>query len=143
MKTIRLKRIKQIDTNTIGLFFVDGVYECFSLEDVHNDPKIYGKTRIPAGEYKITFRTEGRLHEKYSKLFPSFHKGMLWIRDIPNFEYVYLHIGNKAEHTDGCPLTGDAPSVDFKSLVNSTVAYTRLYKKVMNEKDIKIIIEDE
>lgn len=140
---LRLKRIKQTETTTVGLLFFDGVFECFTLEDIHNEPKIFSKTRIPKGDYFIKFRTTGRLHEKYAKKFPEFHKGMLWLLDVPNFEYIYIHVGNKNEDTEGCILVGTSLSIDFKSVINSTVAYTRLYKKVMNEKDIKIIIEDE
>ena len=131
------------DENTIGKLFIDDVEECYTLEDLPHVPKVYGKTRIPAGTYKITFRTEGITHKKYSKKFPDFHKGMLWIRDVPNFEYILIHIGNSSENTNGCILIGMAPSKDFRRLVNSTVAYTRLYKKLMNEKDIEITIEDE
>lgn len=140
---LKLKRIKQTDTTTVGLLYVDNVFECFTLEDIHNEPKIYGKTRIPSGEYKLTFRTSGSTHQKYLKKFPDFHKGMLWVRDVPNFEYILIHLGNFSTDSDGCVLVGLYPSIDFKSVINSTVAYTRLYKKVMNEKDIKIIVEDE
>lgn len=140
---LRLERCMQTDINTIGRLFVDDVYECHTLEDVYHSPKVYGKTRIPAGTYKITFRTVGTTHSKYSKRFPDFHKGMLWLRDVPNFEYILIHIGNTPEDTDGCILVGLAPSKDFKKLVGSTVAYTNLYKKVMDEEELEITIEDE
>ena len=35
------------------------------------------------------------------------HKGMLWVRDIPGFEYILIHTGNTDEHTSGCLLVGD------------------------------------
>ncbi|NIP88730.1 MAG: hypothetical protein GWN84_03285, partial [Gammaproteobacteria bacterium] len=39
--------------------------------------------------------------------FADIHEGMLWIREIPNFEWVYLHCGADHEDTAGCPLLGD------------------------------------
>lgn len=140
---LRLKRILQTDENTLGLLFVDGKFECFTLEDLPHNPKIYGKTRIPSGTYDIRYRTTGSLHNKYSKRFPDFHKGMLHLQDVHEFTYIYIHIGNNAEDTLGCILVGVYPSNDFKRLINSQVAYVNLYKKLLNEKEIEIIIEDE
>jgi len=33
---------------------------------------------------------------------------MLWLQNVPNFEYVYLHIGNVVENSEGCVLVGDS-----------------------------------
>lgn len=142
MIKLKLKRYLTTEENTIGKLFIDGVEECYTLEDLPHSPKIYGKTRIPAGTYKVTFRTEGTTHKKYLKRFPEFHKGMLWVRNVPEFEYILIHIGNSASDTDGCILVGLSPSKDFKRLVGSTIAYTNLYKKIMNAVDIEIMIED-
>lgn len=140
---LRIKRVYRTKENTLGLLFVDGVFECFTLEDLPHEPKIWGKTRIPEGTYRIDLRKIGRLHEKYSKRFPDFHKGMLWLRNVPNFEYIYIHIGNDAEDTDGCILVGYRPNSNLKRLVSSTVAYTKLYAKCVHEEELTITIEDE
>jgi dynactin complex subunit len=51
---IEVKRFEFKDTHTIGKMYVDGVYECYTLEDVvRNGTKVLGKTAIPTGEYKL------------------------------------------------------------------------------------------
>jgi hypothetical protein len=51
---IEVKRFEFKDTHTIGKMYVDGVYECYTLEDVvRNGTKVLGKTATPTGEYKL------------------------------------------------------------------------------------------
>ncbi len=44
---------------TNGILFINGVFECFTLEDEVRDVKVYGETAIPKGTYNIEFRKEG------------------------------------------------------------------------------------
>lgn len=119
--------------STIGALFIDGVFECFTLEDEYRRVKVKGETRIPAGEYKITLRTEGGFHSRYvAKYGSEFHKGMLWVRDVPGFEYILIHTGNTDEHTAGCLLVGNtAEKRGFTG--DSGGAYVKLYPKVRDE----------
>src|SRR6056300_888421 len=78
----------------------------YTLEDEYRKEKVAGETRIPAGTYKITLRTTGGFHGRYEKKYGAMHKGMLWVRDVPGFEYILIHTGNTDEHTSGCLLTG-------------------------------------
>lgn len=105
MVTIELKRNKQTKVSTIGELFVDGKFVCYVLEDGHNEPKIYGESRIPAGTYPVTLRREGKFFQIYSKIYKKSHP-MLWIRNIPGFEYVLIHKGNTILDTLGCLLVG-------------------------------------
>ena len=133
MNLIKLELIRytRSSTTTLGQLFIRKKYECFTLEDGYRETKIYGKTRIPAaGQYQIKLRTQGRLHEKYKLDFPSFHIGMLHLQDVPNFSYIYMHIGTTHIDTLGCPLVGKAPSVDKLRLYNSTDAYENMYKQI-------------
>jgi len=102
----------------------------YTLEDGHNEPKIPGRTRIPAGVYPLGLRREGGLHARYQSRFPEFHRGMIWIREIPGYEWVYFHIGNTHEDTEGCPLVGSSPASFLEReqrVVQSTHAYRRFY----------------
>jgi hypothetical protein len=127
-----LKRFSGADESTLGLVFVEEKFFCYSLEDQHNEPKIPGETRIPAGRYQIKLRTDGGMNHRYGKRF-SFHKGMLWLQDVPGFTFIYMHVGNKDDDSEGCILTGDGQmqNVTERGQVTSSVAaYTRLYEAV-------------
>ena len=57
------------------------------------------------------------------------HKGMLWVRDVPGFEYILIHTGNTDEHTAGCLLVGN--SSDIKGFIGSSVnAYKNIYPAI-------------
>ena len=124
---LQLRRGKDTGKATIGELYVDGVFECYTLEDTHHDVKIYGQTRIPEGSYEITLRNEGGMVKKYNDRFDN-HHGMLWLRNVPNFEYVYIHVGNDADDTDGCILVGTGKAREM--ITGSVDAYTKLYPKV-------------
>lgn len=116
---------------TDGLLFIDCEFECYTLEDEGRNIKVYGETRIPDGRYKIEFRTEGGFHQRYTSKF-AFHKGMLWVKDVPNFEYILIHIGNDDDDTAGCLLVGSTADKDKGFIGASGNAYRSLYPKVAN-----------
>ena len=123
-------RYKDDGNTTLGLLFVDGVFECYTLEDEERDIKIKGETRIPEGTYKLDFRRElSGLTEKYRRKYDwfDFH---LHVKDVPNFKYVYIHIGNTEKNTDGCLLLGSTVDKDSMFQGRSTDAYKTLYQKV-------------
>jgi hypothetical protein len=115
--------------STSGIVLIDGKFECYAIEDEHRDQKLKGETRIPQGEYNLGLRTEGTHHDTYSKKFPKDHLGMLHVLDVPNFEYILIHIGNTEADTAGCLLVGNQISKEGK-LIDSTGAYLSLYKKI-------------
>lgn len=127
-----LKRFSGADESTLGLVFVEQKFFCYALEDQHNEPKIPGETRIPAGRYQIKLRNEGGMITRYKKRF-SWHGGMLWLQDVPGFRFIYLHVGNKDDDSDGCILVGDGQvqNVTERGQVTSSVAaYRRLYETI-------------
>jgi len=128
---LQLVRLQDNGKSTIGTLHLNGEFEAFTLEDTFNEPKIYGKTRIPDGTYEIKLRTEGGMTKRYGQRFGDIHEGMLWLQDVPGFEWVYLHIGNKHEHTEGCMLVGGSCDSLEGTIGNSRTAYTSLYKKVI------------
>jgi len=130
---LKLVRFSDNDESTIGLLFVDNVFQCFTLEDQHQDEKVMHETRIPGGEYEITLRTWGGFHERYSKTFADIHKGTLWIRNIPGFKYVLIHCGNHDGHTSGCVLLGDTcqQNVSNRGYIGESMkAYRRVYPPI-------------
>jgi hypothetical protein len=119
---------------------------CATMEDGHRDVKVPGKTRIPAGTYKVKLRNEGTLTQKYAQKFPDIHKGMMWLQNVPGFEYVYLHVGNTAEDSEGCILVGNSINFDSGFQGESVPAYRSLYtlvsSEILNGGDVEIHIED-
>jgi hypothetical protein len=128
---LRLARFPSLDDSTLGGLSIDGRFCCFTLEDEGREVKVPGETRIPAGTYDIKLRAEGKLHAKYVAKFPAEHRGVLWLQDVPGFEWVYIHVGNTDDDTLGCILVGDA-ALSHGELGQSVQAYRRLYGQVAN-----------
>ena len=85
------------------------VFLAYTVEDEFREIKQKHETRIPAGEYVIEYRREGGFHNKYlSRWGSDFHKGMLWIKDVPGFEWILIHTGNDHNSTSGCLITGNS-----------------------------------
>ena len=97
---------------------IDGKPECFVVEDVVRDgPKVYGKTAIPAGRYRVIITHS-----------PRFRRPLPLLLDVPGFEGVRIHAGNTAKDTEGCLLPGIAKT--SKGVANSRLAFSRLFKKI-------------
>ena len=141
---LELYRFSSQKDRTLGILFFknhetnEKDFLCFTIEDEKRAVKVYGETRIPQGTYKIEYRKEGGYHNKYSKRFPSIHRGMLEIRDVPNFNYILLHIGNSDDDSDGCLLLGNVLSQNITKdgfLGQSTECYKRVYPKICDVLD--------
>ena len=120
---IEVKRFEFKDTYTIGKMYIDGIYECYTLEDVvRNGTKVIGKTAIPTGEYKVIIDASVR-----------FKQDMPHILNVPNFTGVRIHSGNTSAHTEGCILVGTTWSgKDF--IGNSKAAYKKFFEKLKKAK---------
>lgn len=132
--------------STLGILKVNGKFFCYTLEDEYRDVKVKHETRIPEGKYDITLRNEGGLTRKYAARYPGIHKGMIWVRNVPNFQYIYIHAGNTDDHTSGCLLVGN--NINNNTLKDGFVgdsrsAYVKLYKEIVSaiEAGEDVIIE--
>lgn len=109
MMEIEVRRESSSDRSTIGRVFVDGVFECFSLEDVVREVpgqpvhqwKVFGATAIPAGRYRILMANT----QKFGRV--------PWVQDVPGYTGILIHCGNIHEHTSGCLLVGRTRAADF------------------------------
>tara|TARA_B100000795_G_C22703088_1_gene400459 strand:- start:295 stop:768 length:474 start_codon:yes stop_codon:yes gene_type:complete len=132
---LEVLRISSQKDSTNGLLFdvtTDRKFLCYTLEDEYRDLKVYGETRVPSGTYKVTLRNVGGFDARYTKKYGSMHKGMLWVRDVPGFEYILIHTGNTDEHTAGCLLLGDTQQQNVTKskdgFIGASVdAYKRIY----------------
>jgi len=134
---LEVLRFSSNSDSTLGLLFdvtKGRKFLCFTLEDEYRKNKIQGETRIPSGTYPITLRTEGGFNQRYTEKFGStFNKGMLWVRNVPGFEYILIHIGNDDDDTEGCLLVGDSQNQNITRsgfIGSSTDAYKRIYPPI-------------
>ncbi len=125
--------ISDSDT-TVSRVLIDGAYECFGLEDEFRRDKVMHETRIPAGRYNVSPRTVGGFHGRYSERYGDWHRGMLHILDVPDFEYILIHCGNTDENTSGCLLVGASANTaeGDMSIGSSRAAYKKFYPKVID-----------
>lgn len=113
-----LKRLYKKDTYTIGKLYVNGEYFCDTLEDKVRDlsggeSKVYGKTAIPTGTYRVTVNMSQR-----------FKRRMALLLDVPHFTGIRIHRGNTDADTSGCILVGR--NTARGKVTNSAVYETRL-----------------
>ena len=131
---------------TNGLLFINGIFECYTLEDQYQAVKVMHETCIPEGTYDIKFRKTGGFHAKYTERYKNAHYGMLHIQDVPNFTYILIHTGNTDEHTSGCLIVGETQQdleISKDGFIgSSTTAYKKMYAKVAGQllqgKDVSI-----
>jgi|TARA_R110000744_G_scaffold110341_1_gene208162 hypothetical protein len=108
---------------------------CYTLEDEQRDVKVYGETRIPAGTYKLKLREEGGFHNKHlARYGPDWHKGMIWVQEVPNFKWILWHSGNTDENSAGCLLLGNSQTSNLVKkdgfIGGSRDAYKLVYPRV-------------
>lgn len=104
--------------STTGQLSVDGVHECFTLEDaVREGPKVPGRTAIPTGRYEVAVT----LSQRFGRQLPI-------LLDVTGFSGVRIHPGNTAADTEGCILVGHSRGLD--SVLDSRLAMAALQPKI-------------
>ena len=137
---ILVNRRTKTKLSTISDVTIDGVFFCFGLEDVDRGlnqsmplqeiraKKVFAQTAIPAGRYELIINFSNR-----------FQQYMPLLLNVPGFEGVRIHPGNKAANTEGCLLLGQTEGTDF--IGNSRAAYRSFLPKLRAvEKKEKIFI---
>jgi len=140
---MRIQVIRQtlLSDRTLGKMYIDGIYFCDTLEDTDRGLldamsfseiaaiKIYGRTAIPKGTYKVILNFSNK-----------FQKYMPLLLNTKGFGGIRIHNGISPEHTLGCILVGQ-PGPN-NGLVNSKSTFAKLMG-ILNSVDKKqsIIIE--
>ena len=126
---LKLKRRFFAEEYTIGTLSIDGVRFCDTLEDKNrdynkdedlNDPgegKVYAKTAIPFGTYKVIVNRS-----------PKFKRDLPRLLDVPHFEGILIHRGNTAKDSAGCILVGENKVKG--QVINSTQYENELVKRL-------------
>jgi hypothetical protein len=114
---LQVKRTDFSEESTIGELWVNGGFECYTLEDKVRPVKIAGKTAIPSGRYEVIINFSQR-----------FQKQLPLLLNVPNYEGVRIHSGNTAANTEGCILVGETKTENFVG--ESRWAFNRLLEKL-------------
>lgn len=138
---LKLKRIFRGDKYTIGRLYIDGDYYCDTLEDTDRGLssdmseeeikriKVYGRTAIPKGTYKVEVT--------YS---PKFKRHLPILLGVKGYTGIRCHSGNTPEDTLGCILVGFNKVKG--QVINSRVTSDKLTALLRNTKEeIYITIE--
>ena len=146
---LKLERYLFQEKSTIGHFYIDdGELFCHILEDkdrgLHqSDPlvtimseKVPHETAIPYGRYQVRLTHS----PKFGFVTPE-------IINVPGYEGIRIHSGNKDTDTEGCLLTGDYKEGDQDWISNSRIEFKRLMDlltQVPSDEEIWIdIVESE
>lgn len=123
-----LKRQGSTEESTIGELYVDGVLECYTLEDVvRSGSKVYGQTAIPVGTYEVIIT-----------MSPRFKRKLPLLVKVPGYEGIRIHPGNTANDTEGCILVGTGHTSNM--VTDSRTAFNKLFAKLEKADKIEITI---
>mgnify|MGYP001588215606 FL=1 len=108
--------------STTGKLFIENEFECYVLEDQDRKleaggKKVYGRTAIPRGRYKIELDWS-----------PKYEREMPHLLDVPQFEGIRIHTGNRSEDSEGCLIPGQERIVDY--VRSSKLAFDALLQKL-------------
>ena len=118
---------------TIGQFYIDNQYFCNILEDTVRDKnkdgdltdagetKVFGKTAIPYGRYKIIITYSQR-----------FKRDLPLLCNVPSFDGIRIHPGNTQVDTHGCLLPG--VNTEVGKVTQSKVTFDKLYQMMLDSK---------
>jgi len=124
---IKLNRI-YLPNYTVGKMFIDDVYVCDTFEDVNRDlnkdgdltdpgeEKVYSKTCIPVGTYKVIVNTSNR----FKRLLPL-------LLNVPSFDGIRIHNGINETSSSGCIIVG-------KNTIKGQLTDSRKYMNLLTDK---------
>ena len=142
---VEIKRVAKRDTYTIGHMYIDGKYVCDTIEDKDRgltssmseseitSKKVYGKTAIPSGTYKIDMNT---VSSKFGKkqFYAEVCKGKVpRLIGLKGFDGVLIHCGNTAEDSLGCILVGENKVTG--KVINSQATFRKIYPMLAKATD--------
>ena len=125
---VSLERKGILEDRTIGGFYdEDGSFRWYTLEDKDRKletggDKIIGRTAIPRGRYKLEFDWSPK------------RKGMVpYLRNVPQFDAVQIHIANDPVDVEGCIGVGKGYDPPTHDITRSTLACEEFYDWLMEK----------
>lgn len=110
---LHLQREPSVNARTFGSLYINGLWQCWTLEDAIRPSKIPKQTAIPSGTYSVVLTESHR----FQRILPL-------LLSVPGYEGVRMHSGNTIEDTEGCILVGTVR--EDSRILNSRVAIDAL-----------------
>ncbi len=126
------------ENSTVGKLYIDGVFECNTLEDKNREltsempfaqissVKVMGRTAIPYGKFHVSITFSNR----FQKLMPL-------VENVPGFAGIRIHSGNTDKDTEGCILVGKYQENTPDIILHSRDAFSKLFSKIQGAIDRK------
>ena len=128
MALIKVERFIHHPDSEISRVYVNDQLFCYSIEDAYRTTKIPGETCIPDGVYPLATRWSPHFSPKYNH-------DMVWVQNVPGFQYILIHTGNTINDTEGCLILGGKIGIlnGKDAVLNSKPTYLSFYNKVINQ----------
>lgn len=128
---MKLELVRDVSTPdfTLGKLYADGVYlgetceDCDRRLEVNPEGKVYGRTAIPRGLYKVILSYS----QRFKRVLPE-------VLDVLGFVGVRIHGGNSADDTLGCPLLGKVRTAT--GVANCAAVVQRLIDLIQHAENI-------
>lgn len=149
---IKVDRKWKKEKYTIGRLYINNEFICNTIEDIDRgltqsmseeeikSKKIYGKTAIPSGRYKILMNV---VSPKFSQkeFYMNVCKGKVpRLEGIKGFSGVLIHSAATADNVEGC--IGVGFNTEIGRLTSIKEAFEKVYSRLSSSKeDIWITIE--
>jgi Steigviridae/Suoliviridae L,D-carboxypeptidase/transpeptidase len=137
-----LQREQSTDSSTPGILYVNGIRECYTLEDIVRELplvpiaewKVQNKTAIPAGIFHVIIDESQRFGRKMPHVIDMPRQSLLnaaaaLLNQLAGFLGIRIHSGNIAADTDGCILVGRIRN-GWNTILESRVAFGQLFGKL-------------
>lgn len=147
--TIQVLRFSDDGETTIGLLYIENQFYCYTIEDTDREEIIRGQTRIPSGEYTVSFNPVNTDYVKTYRAKNDWFDYPIMLNDVPNFAGIYIHNGGTHVDTRGCILVSDSLTVGDRTttFTNSRETFRKFYEFVSQHlnsgTDVRIVIHDE
>ena len=141
---LKVKRIARKDGYTIGRLFINNEYFCDTLEDTDRGlsstmqvneilaKKVKAQTAIPTGKYDVILTFS-----------PRFKRVLPLLLNVPGYQYIRVHNGNRPDSTEGCLLVGENKAKG--QVINSRATLEKLMSVLLDcekrKEKVTILIE--
>ncbi len=135
---------------TLGKLSVFNKIDGFTVEDEVRAIKLHGETAIPYGVYPLGYRQspkfsssflysdsvnkliEPKDKSKYPNIKDWRNHDLIWVQNVPGFQYILIHWGNTDDDTEGCLIVGSKIGIinGQEGVLSSRVYYKNLYPRI-------------